>query len=513
DPTRRPSAQELLDSEIMKMQSGKEDDEEKGIQIEILCLILESVIQDLRLPFVGTQHQKDQIQQKQEKSCRILIKKLRNKEDNEGRRLTVQIGVVDELLNIFLTRRLESITLAYIFAFHYLLFPCSDQIQQQIYLKHPYPSLIRLLEHPDEEIVNNAIISIFYIQLCGLNTQSSTEQHPHYEAIASNQGIEKIFNLFQRNVSKYSKDCAAICLGFLFRYREITNELMRREIINHLITFVSDVNSWIKDAAINAITSLSMNQTNLTEILRENLLAIITNELRKELEGTEEQIEQIKLNQENICNLLIAILENRKDDELRRQIIVSGIVDALLHIFLTRRLETITLAYVYTFLVLTTPCSNEILQQIYLKNPYPALIHLLEHSDKDVVNFSLLSIHNILFGGVKTTPTTDQHPHFETISECNGVEKLFALLNQTNMTQYTKIYVTISIGFIFRSKEIPDETKRQMVIKRLKILSNDPKYDPKKFAKLGLFCLAQNPVNRTMIEQDGFIVPEIDECA
>ncbi|KAA6377956.1 MAG: putative CAMK family protein kinase, partial [Streblomastix strix] len=448
DPTRRPSAQDLLDSEIMKMQSGKEDDEEKEIHLEKLRLILESVIQDLRLPYIGTRQQKQQVHQKQEESCRRLINNLENKEDDEFRGLTLEIGVVDALLHIFLTRRLETITPEYINAFLWLTLT-NNEIRQLIYLKNPYPALIRLFEHPNEYVVGNAIASIFNIQLCGFNTTSATEQHPHYEAIAANQGIEKIFNLFQHNVSKYNKDCAAICLGHLFKCREITNELMRREIINHLITLLTDVDSWTKKAAKVALNQLSRNKNNLTEILRTNFLAIITNELRKELEGTEEQIEQIQENQENLCNLLIGILKNREDNELRRQIIESGIVDALLHIFLTRRLETITPEYTNAFFKLIVPCSNEIRQQIYLKNPYPALIRLLSHSDEEIVNNSFGSIYNIQLCGFDTTLSTEQHPHYEEIAANQGIEKIFNLF-QRNVSKYSKVRAAIILGHLFR---------------------------------------------------------------
>ncbi|KAA6384950.1 MAG: putative CAMK family protein kinase [Streblomastix strix] len=243
-----------------------------------------------------------------------------------------------------------------------------------------------------------------------------------------------------------------------------------------------------------------------------SILESVIRDLRLPYIGTRQQKQQVHQKQEISCRILINKLEYKEDDELRRQIIECGIVDALLHIFLTRRLESITLAYINAFFQLTLTC-KEIKQQIYLKNPYPALIRLLDHPIKVIVNITVITIHNILYGGVKITPNSEQHPHFEAISACNGVEKLFALLNQTNMTQRTQYLVTISIGFIFRSKEISDEAKRQMVINHLKILSIDPDDDLKKFSKLGLYCLAQNTVNRTMIEQDGFIVPEIDECA
>ncbi|KAA6346666.1 MAG: hypothetical protein EZS28_052077, partial [Streblomastix strix] len=273
--------------------------------------------------------------------------------------------------------------------------------------------------------------------------------HPHYEEIAANQGIEKIFNLFQRNVSKYSKVRAAIILGHLFRCRDITNELMRREIINHLITLLTDVNSWTKNTAKDALNSLSRNKTNRDEIIHDNQINQITNELRRKLEGNEEQNKLIENNQEGKCNLLIAILENREDDELRRQIIECGIVDALLHIFLTRGLESITPAYIDAFFKLTAPCSNEIRQQIYLKNPYPALIRLLQHPDEYIVSDAITSIFNIQLCGLGTPLSTEQHPHYEEIAANQGIEKIFNLF-QRNVSKYSKVRAAIILGHLFR---------------------------------------------------------------
>ncbi|KAA6346311.1 MAG: hypothetical protein EZS28_052102, partial [Streblomastix strix] len=221
---------------------------------------INQITNELRKELEGNEEEIKLIQINQEGKCNLLIAIQEYREDDELRRQIIECGIVDALLHIFLTRSLESITLAYINAFFQLTLTCKE-IKQQIYLKNPYPALIRLLDHPDKEIVNTAVVSIFNIQLCGLDTTSSTEQHPHYEEIAVNEGIEKIFNLFQMNVSKFSKDRAAICLGRFFRCYEITNELMRREIINHLITLLTDKDSRIKNTSKNALNSLSRNKS------------------------------------------------------------------------------------------------------------------------------------------------------------------------------------------------------------------------------------------------------------
>ncbi|KAA6385960.1 MAG: hypothetical protein EZS28_018511, partial [Streblomastix strix] len=43
-----------------------------------------------------------------------------------------------------------------------------------------------------------------------------TTQHPYFQDVASYGGIDKFYFLFKRNVSKYSKDRAAICIAQLF---------------------------------------------------------------------------------------------------------------------------------------------------------------------------------------------------------------------------------------------------------------------------------------------------------
>ncbi|KAA6360156.1 MAG: hypothetical protein EZS28_044317, partial [Streblomastix strix] len=65
-----------------------------------------------------------------------------------------------------------------------------------------------------------------------------TSVHPFYNNIQQNGGIWKIFMLFKRNVSERSKNSSAICIGIAFKAREITDNDMKLEIIQHLKTIL-----------------------------------------------------------------------------------------------------------------------------------------------------------------------------------------------------------------------------------------------------------------------------------
>jgi hypothetical protein len=50
--------------------------------------------------------------------------------------------------------------------------------------------------------------------------------------------IEKISELFNQNLNKYSKDRTALCIGYIFRDREITDPNIVLDIINHLTSLL-----------------------------------------------------------------------------------------------------------------------------------------------------------------------------------------------------------------------------------------------------------------------------------
>ncbi|KAA6380536.1 MAG: hypothetical protein EZS28_023935, partial [Streblomastix strix] len=107
---------------------------------------------------------------------------------------------------------------------------------------------------------------IINILQTGSNTTPVSDPHPHYESLQQCDGIKKIFALFQKNGSRYNRDRSALCIGYLFRAREITDPIMRQEIINHLKNLLNDSSVWVKGTAKDALKYLSLNAVNKTEI-------------------------------------------------------------------------------------------------------------------------------------------------------------------------------------------------------------------------------------------------------
>ncbi|KAA6357618.1 MAG: hypothetical protein EZS28_046855 [Streblomastix strix] len=228
---------------------------------------LKRIAEILRQPLVGTQQQQQQIQKQQEDECRKLIIQYEGKEDDEGRLNIINLGIVEALIYIFLSRSLDLITNPFSELFLKITTPSSDEIILQLFSKNPYPSLIRLLNHQDINIVDDAIISISNILIAGQNTTPSYSLHPHFDTISQCDGINQIFRIFKRNdIGKHSKRIAAECISFLFRAREISNSEMKKEIIAYLKQIITKKDKEEMNRAIRALKRLALNAANRTEI-------------------------------------------------------------------------------------------------------------------------------------------------------------------------------------------------------------------------------------------------------
>ncbi|KAA6382768.1 MAG: hypothetical protein EZS28_021704 [Streblomastix strix] len=94
----------------------------------------------------------------------------------------------------------------------------------------------------------------------------STFQHPQFEIISNFGGIDKLYSVFKRtDVNKKVKDKTAICIGKLFRSKELQGE-MKTEIISHLKTLVNSSDSNTKDSSISTLKGLAQNPENKIEI-------------------------------------------------------------------------------------------------------------------------------------------------------------------------------------------------------------------------------------------------------
>lgn len=78
---------------------------------------------------------------------------------------------------------------------------------------------------------------------------------------------------------------------------------------------------------------------------------------------------------------------------------------------------------------------------------------MLDHPNIKIVEYSIVSIFIILVAGSKTSSISYTHPHFESIYEIGGIEKIFKLF-QNNLNKVTKDYASICIGLIYQSCEI-----------------------------------------------------------
>ncbi|KAA6321374.1 MAG: hypothetical protein EZS28_054564, partial [Streblomastix strix] len=179
--------------------------------------------------------------------------------DDDLRKTIINSGIVDYIFFIFETRDLSSITAPYIDVIRQLTLQCSDEVRLLLYSKKPYPYLLRLLNHQDNQVLLYTINLIVYILVSGSNTTSFSSLHPHFDQMSRYGGIEKLYSLFKRTeVNKQIKDLTAICIGELFNNAELPHS-MRTEIISHLMSIVGDSNAWTQSQSKIQLGNLAQN--------------------------------------------------------------------------------------------------------------------------------------------------------------------------------------------------------------------------------------------------------------
>ncbi|KAA6382852.1 MAG: hypothetical protein EZS28_021623 [Streblomastix strix] len=252
---------------------------------------------------------------------------------------------------------------------------------------------------------------------------------------------------------------------------------MRTDIINHLVSLI--LNS---DKVTSNMTSISLGQ------------------LAQNAENRAEIIKGIDFKS------ISEIFRKPKDDDLRKTIINSGVLDSLFFILDTHDLSSVTLPYVDVIQQLSN-CSIEIKLMLQSKKPYPHLLYLLNHTDNDVILYAINSIFNILGFGAKQTSSSSQHPHFETMSTYGGVDKLYSVFKRSDVNKKVKDKAAICIGKLYSSKELQGEMKTE-IISYLKIQVNSSDSNTKVSSVSTLKGLAQNPENKIEIEKEEFKIPK-----
>ncbi|KAA6367121.1 MAG: hypothetical protein EZS28_037352 [Streblomastix strix] len=296
---------------------------------------------------------------------------------------------------------------------------------------------------------------------------------------------------------KQTKDVSSICIGRLYHAKEIPDKNIKQEVISHLTSIIFHIDAWTRDAAKDALSFLALNQENYSEIMRGLSFISIAGMLKNPLIGIEQQKKDTQSMQEGYCSLLSALLKVNNNYKLNKKIIKSGIIDSLFFIFENRDISSITFPYV-DLVLQTSLADDETKMMLYSKKPYLHLIHLLDHPENEIILNSVKVILNILNAGSNSTSSLSQHPHFKTISSCNGIEKLNSLFAKAEISKEIKDLVAICIGKLFRSKTIPDIFQNN-VVEQLKTIIGDSDIQMRTESVIVLSDIAQNTENRTEI--------------
>ncbi|KAA6382455.1 MAG: hypothetical protein EZS28_022018 [Streblomastix strix] len=227
---------------------------------------------EMKKPFGKDEQENKQIEDRVEDICEMISDTFENKKDDRGRKNSIQGGIAEALIFIFTQWPLDKIAEVHIKAFSHLTLQSGYQILILLFEKKPFAGLLRLLNHTERFIISDAICSIYNILTGCYFTTQIQEFHPHYSAIAESGGIEKIFELFNRNLSKYSKDNSALCIGTLFKTHEISDLVMRQDIIQHLKTLANGPEGFEKRSSNIILKNLARNAVNRTEIEKDGFV-------------------------------------------------------------------------------------------------------------------------------------------------------------------------------------------------------------------------------------------------
>ncbi|KAA6380232.1 MAG: putative AGC family protein kinase [Streblomastix strix] len=192
--------------------------------------------------------------------------------------------------------------------------------------------------------------------------------------------------------------------------------------------------------------------------------------LRKPMNGNKQQME-LRLQQENECRKIITKYKDKLDSE-RKSAIEAGVTQELIKIFEHREFDSITTPFIQAFLCLISPSDKQVKIQLYQKqNPYPGLIRLLNHTNKnsDIILFACQSLNQIIESLLKQQ---ESHPHYQQFKDLHGIEVLYSLMKQSNLNKKIRDTSAICIGKIYYAREI-DELMKEDVISHLKSLLID----------------------------------------
>ncbi|KAA6393598.1 MAG: hypothetical protein EZS28_010876 [Streblomastix strix] len=210
----------------------------------------------------GTYQEIQYIRKRKEDICQIVGEIFYDKMDDQARMQAIEGGIASQIIAILMTQPLNTITHPLSLSFYSFTNPFSPPILQQLAQLNSFPMLLHLLDHPNIQVVGDAIASLFNILLGVTSSLNENDPHPYFQTIQDMKGIEQLFKLFQSKAGKDTRDTTALCLAHLFRARKIPNAEMRKEVISHLKSLVNDDDDWTKINVNIALRLLVVNDVN-----------------------------------------------------------------------------------------------------------------------------------------------------------------------------------------------------------------------------------------------------------
>ncbi|KAA6393425.1 MAG: hypothetical protein EZS28_011048 [Streblomastix strix] len=313
---------------------------------------------------------------------------------------------------------------------------------------NPYPGLIRLLDHSDENVVSDAISSIYNLLQCGTDTTPSDLLHPHFEKISA-AGIEKLLELFQKsNQNTKVKDKIALCIGRLFRAKEIQNQQMKEQVIGYLISLLYVPDQWAIDQSQIVCMGLVQNEDHPDENVVSDSISSIYNLLQCGTDTTPSDLLhphfEIIQEEDGIEKLLELFQKSNQNTKVKDKIALC--IGRLFRAkeIQNQQMKEQVIGYLISLLYVPDQWAIDQSQIVCM-----GLVQNEDHPDENVVSDSISSIYNLLLFGTNTSPLDSQHPHFKQISEADGIEKMILLFLRSDQNQNIKDTSALCIGILF----------------------------------------------------------------
>ncbi|KAA6359779.1 MAG: hypothetical protein EZS28_044694, partial [Streblomastix strix] len=196
--------------------------------------------------------------------CDLLIAVLIDREDNHLRQQIINLGIIDSLLKTFTTRDVRNITGSYPQVIYNILDNSQNNIRQQIFCKKPYQGLFRLIEAPDEEVVEQSLRTITEMLKYGIgSTKSVNDTNPHSKQVNQCDGFGKLQQILIRSKNPMVLHFAALSIGLLHKGKNIENTELGKKVILLLKMGLKKINDKkIQDDTETVLEILKENPAN-----------------------------------------------------------------------------------------------------------------------------------------------------------------------------------------------------------------------------------------------------------